>query len=59
MTPPRFAARGQASVEYLLGCLVVLALLVADAATGQSTVALVIQSVREGFARFAAALSMT
>lgn len=55
----QFAQQGQASVEYLVGCLVVLALLLADAATGQSTVSLLLHSVRTGFARFAAAMSMT
>jgi len=58
MSRARSAIRGQASVEYLLGCLVVLALLAADAASGESTLSLVIRSVREGFARFAAALSI-
>lgn len=55
----QFAQQGQASVEYLVGCLVVLALLWADAASGQSAVSLLLHSVRAGFARFASALSMT
>ncbi|MBS0611602.1 MAG: hypothetical protein JSS24_00335 [Proteobacteria bacterium] len=53
------AIRGQASVEYLIGCLVVLALVAADAASGESTLSLVIRSIREGFTRFASALSIT
>jgi len=55
----QLAQHGQASVEYLVGCLVVLALLWADSATGQSAVSLLLRSVRAGFARFASALSMT
>lgn len=53
------AQHGQASVEYLVGCLVVLALLWADVTSGQSVIALLLQSVRTGFTRFASALSMT
>jgi hypothetical protein len=50
---------GQVSTEYLVGCLVVLALLLADAGSGESTLTLIANAVREGFARFAAALSLT
>lgn len=49
---------GQASVEYLVGCLVVAALLLADTGTGQTPVGLVIDLIRQGYARFLAALSL-
>ena len=49
---------GQSSVEYLVGCAVVLALLALDSASGDSIVTLMIDSVRLAYARFASAISI-
>ena len=54
----RARSGGQSSVEYLVGCIVVLALLAADSTSGESVVSLVIQSIRLAYARFAAAISI-
>lgn len=50
---------GQVSAEYLVGCLIVMALLLADAGNGRSILAIIGNAVREGFDRFAASLSLT
>ena len=49
---------GQSSVEYLVGCMVVLALLTLDSGSGDSVVTLLIDSVRLAYARFASAISI-
>lgn len=49
---------GQVSAEYLVGCLVVTVLLLANAGNGGSILVMIGNAVREGFARFAAALSL-
>jgi hypothetical protein len=49
---------GQSSVEYLVGCVVVLALLAFDSASGDSIVTLLINSVRLAYARFVSAISV-
>ena len=54
----RSRCAGQSSVEYLVGCAVVLALLVLDSGTGDSAVTLMIDSVRLAYARFASAISI-
>lgn len=60
MTPAGrpFRCGGQSSAEYLVGCLVVLALLAFDSGSGESVVTLLIDSVRLAYARFASALSI-
>jgi hypothetical protein len=50
---------GQVSVEYLIGCLIVLALLMTAAGGRASAFEMIVDAVRDGFARFAAALSMS
>ncbi len=55
---PRDRLAGQSSVEYLVGCVLVLALLWADAASGQSALMRLLQAVEAGFQRFASALSL-
>lgn len=49
---------GQSSVEYLVGCMVVLALLTLDSGSGDSVVTLLIDAVRLAYARFASAISI-
>ena len=54
----RTRCAGQSSVEYLVGCVVVVALLALDSGTGESVVTLMINSVRLAYARFASAISI-
>lgn len=54
----RTRCAGQSSVEYLVGCAVVLALLALDSDVGDSAVTLMINSVRLAYARFASAISI-
>ena len=53
----RAGRTGQATVEYLVGCLVVLALLWIGG-NGTSLFSWMAASIREGFTRFTAALSL-
>ncbi len=57
-SPVRIRCVGQSSVEYLVGCLLVLALLAADAGTNSSVITFLIDSIRMAFMRFAIAISV-
>ena len=50
--------KGQAAVEYLIGCLVITALLTVPIAGHESALALFLNSIRVGFQRFLTALSV-
>ena len=50
---------GQTSVEYLVGGIVLLSLLLVDLRDGTSAAERLANAVRDGFALFAAALSIT
>jgi hypothetical protein len=52
------AQKGQAAVEYLIGCLVITALLTVPIAGHESALALFLDSIRVGFQRFLTALSV-
>lgn len=50
--------RGQAMVDYLVGCAVVTALLVAPLPGGRSALELVLDGIRLGYARLVTALAV-